>query len=110
MENKVAYAIVEALGETLVRKDEGVNNCLEHIGHLNAVQERLIDENKQMKEELESLKKKEEDSAPVHAADYGRFGIAGGFDAAEYMNTRTEGCNEPDGCADIGETPCGVDG
>ena len=111
MENKTAYAIVEALGEALVRKQEGIDNCLEHIGHLNAVQEKLIADNKKMKEQIEAHNKPvSEGSAPVHAADYGRFGIAEGVDATEYMNTRAETCGEPECCENIGDTPYGVDG
>lgn len=111
MENKTAYAIVEALGEALVRKDEGVNNCLEHIGHLNAVQEKLIADNKKMKEEIEALNKPvSEGSAPVHAADCGRFGIAEGVDASEYMHAVAETYGEAACCENVGDTPYGVDG
>ena len=65
MENKVAYAIVEALGEAIVRKQDGIDNCLEHIAHLNAVNEKLIEENKKMKEEIDVFKEKEKRSSEL---------------------------------------------
>ena len=105
MENKTAYAIVEALGEALVRKQEGIDNCLEHIGHLNAVQEKLIADNKKMKEEIEAYNKPvSEGSAPVRVADYGRFGIAESADECAYGTVADAYCEN------IGDTPCGVDG
>lgn len=100
MDNRTAYAITEVLGEALARRQDGIDNCLEHIEQLNAVNERLIAENKKMKEELDALKS--DCDKPVKVADYGRFGIAEGVDATEYENTRPEDCG--------GLNCCGVDG
>lgn len=113
MDNKTAYAIVEVLGEALVRRQEGIDNCLEHIAQLDSVNQRLISESKKMKEEILSLKS--ESSAPVKVADCGRFDIAQGADRNDYENTRAETCcdnvcGEPDCCENIGETPYGIDG
>lgn len=110
MDNKTAYAIVEALGEALVRRQEGIDNCLEHIAQLDSVNQRLIAENRKMKEELDVIR-----NAPVKVADCGRFGIAEGADRNDYENTRAETCcdnvcGEPDCCENIGETPYGIDG
>ncbi len=86
MEIKTVMAIVEALGEGIVKKQDGVDNCIAHIAQLDAVNQRLIAENKKMKEELEELKKNEvsaDTNAPITVADCGRFGIAQGADTSE---------------------------
>lgn len=67
MEIKTVMAIVEALGEGIVKKQDGIDNCLAHIAQLDSINQRLIEENKKMKEEILSLKS--EDTAPVKVAD-----------------------------------------
>lgn len=101
MDNKTAYAITEALGEALVRKQEGVDNCIAHIAQLDAVNQRLIAENKKMKEEILSLKS--ESSTSVKVADMGTWDIAEGVDANEYMKGHIENCCDPDCGEAVGE-------